>query len=184
LKLRDPFTERKPMPSGYLDHEVAQAPWMSGQAGDDPGAAGRALLMQFIDAGDADVGGGGGVDARGRGPHQCQPHSISPQQYQAHFGLVHLDLEPKHLTQERGGGRKIVHLQVGPTAQELSHRHMLLPPGPPASAHLRRYARFSAVRGPRSASRRTGILGLGGGVVTVVSLPVKAGASRLARHSR
>jgi hypothetical protein len=93
--------------AGHLDHEVAQAPWMVSEAGDDPRAAGRALLMQVINAGDADVGSGGGVDARGRRLHQRQPCRVAPQQHQTHRGLVYLDLEPKHLTQERGGGRKI-----------------------------------------------------------------------------
>jgi len=111
--------------AGHLDHEVPQAPWMVSEADDDRRAAGRALLMQFVDAGDADIGSGGGVDAGSRGPHQRQPHRVAPQQYQAHFGLVYLDLEPEHLTQERGSGRKIVNLQVGPAAQELSHRNML-----------------------------------------------------------
>jgi hypothetical protein len=98
---------------------------MVSEADDDRRAAGRALLMQFVDAGDADIGSGGGVDAGSRGPHQRQPHRVATQQYQAHFGLVYLDLEPEHLTQERGSGRKIVNLQVGPAAQELSHRNML-----------------------------------------------------------
>jgi hypothetical protein len=70
---------------------------MVGEAGDDWRAAGSALLMQFIDAGNADVGSGGGVNARGRGLDQRQPHRVAPHQYQAHSGLVHLDLEPKHL---------------------------------------------------------------------------------------
>ena len=117
------------MAAGYLDHEVAQAPWMVSEAGDDRRAAGRALLMQFTDAGDADVRSGGRVDAGGRGPHERQPHRIAPQQHEAHFGLVYLDLEPEHVTQERGSGRKIVNLQVGPAAQELSHRNMLRPRG-------------------------------------------------------
>jgi hypothetical protein len=43
----------------------------------------------------------------------------------AHCGLVYLDLEPEHVTQERGGGRKLVNLQIGPAAQELGHCHML-----------------------------------------------------------
>jgi hypothetical protein len=111
--------------AGHLDHEVAQAPWMVSEAGDDPRAAGRALLMQVINAGDADVGSGGGVDAGGRRQHQRQPRRVAPQQHQTHLGLVYLELEPKHLTQERGGGRKIVNLQIGPAAQELDHRHML-----------------------------------------------------------
>ena len=84
---------------------------MVSEAGDDPRAAGRALLMQVINAGDADVGSGGGVDAGGRRLHQRQPHRVAPQQHQTHPGLVYLDLEPKHLTKERGGGRKIVNLQ-------------------------------------------------------------------------
>jgi ABC-type uncharacterized transport system ATPase subunit len=49
-------------------------------------------------------------------PGAADRTSASPtasQQYQAHFGLVYLDLEPEHLTQERGSGRKIVNLQVG-----------------------------------------------------------------------
>ena len=44
-----------------------------------------------------------------------------------HAGLVYLDLEPEHVTQERGRGREIGHLQVGPAAQELGHGHMLWP---------------------------------------------------------
>lgn len=104
---------------------------MVSEAGDDPRAAGRALLMQVINAGDADVGSGGGVDAGGRRLHQRQPHRVAPQQHQTHLGLVYLDLEPKHLTQERGGGRKIVNLQIGAAAQELDHRHMLSAPGSP-----------------------------------------------------
>ena len=122
------------MAAGYLNHEVAQPPWMVSKADDDRRAAGRAPLMQFIDVGDADVGSGGGVDAGGRGPHQRKPHRVAPQQYQAHFGLVYLDLESEHLTQESGSGRKIVNLQVGPTAQELSHRNMLRPHWSPPSA--------------------------------------------------
>jgi hypothetical protein len=114
---------------------------MVGEAGDDARAAGRAPLMQVIDAGNADVGSGGGVDAGGRGLHQRQSHRVAPQQHQAHFGLVYLDLEPEHLTQERGGGRKIVNFQIGSAAQELGHRHMLWPPGSPTSADRRRYAR-------------------------------------------
>ena len=98
---------------------------MVSESGDDPRAAGRALLMQVIDAGDGDVGSGGGIDAGGRGLHQRQSHRVAPQQHQAHLGFVYLDLEPEHLTQERGGGRKIVNLEVGPTAQELGHRPML-----------------------------------------------------------
>ena len=108
-------------------------------AGDDPRAAGRALLMQVINAGDSDVGSGGGVDAGGRRLHQRQPHRVAPQQHQTHPGLVYLDLEPKHLTQERGGGRKIVNLQIGAAAQELDHRLMLGHPGRPS-------ARIAAVR--------------------------------------
>lgn len=99
------------------------------EAGDDRRATGRALLMQFTDAGDADVRSSGRVDVGARGPHQRQPHRVAPQQYQAHVGLVYLDLEPEHVTQERGSGRKIVNLQVGPAAQELSHRNMLRPRG-------------------------------------------------------
>ncbi len=113
------------MAAGHLDHEVAQAPWMVSEAGDDPRAVGRALLMQVINTGDADVGGGGGVDAGGRRLHQRQPHRVASQQHQTHPGLVYLDLESKHLTQERGGGRKIVNLQIGAAAQELDHRLML-----------------------------------------------------------
>src|ERR1700685_1406475 len=79
---------------------------MVSESGDDPRAAGRALLMQVIDAGDADVDSGGGVDAGGRGPHQRQFRRVAPQQHQAHRGFVYLDLEPEHLTQERGGGLK------------------------------------------------------------------------------
>ena len=101
---RDPFAERQPVAAGHLDHVVAQAPRMVSKGGDDPRAAGRALLMQGIDAVDADVGRGGGVDARGRGPHQRQSHLVAPQQHQAHAGLVHLDLEAEHLAQERGSG--------------------------------------------------------------------------------
>ena len=54
------------MAAGHLDYEVAQAPWMVSESGDDPRAAGRALLMQVIDAGDGDVGSGGGVDGGSR----------------------------------------------------------------------------------------------------------------------
>ena len=98
---------------------------MVGEAGDDPDAAGRAPLMQVIDAGDAEVGSGGGVDARGRGSHERQPHRVAPQHHQTHFGLVYLDLEPEHLTQERGRGRKIVNFEIRPAAQKFDHRHML-----------------------------------------------------------
>jgi hypothetical protein len=111
--------------AGDLDHEVAQAPWMVGEASDDPRAVGRAPLMQVIDAGDADVGSGGGVDAGGRRLYQRQSDRVALQQHQAHFGLVYLDLEPEHLTQELSGGRKIVNFQIGSAAQELGHRHML-----------------------------------------------------------
>ena len=98
---------------------------MISEAGDDPRATGRAQLMQVIDASDADVGGGGGIDPGGRGPHQRQPHRVAPQQHQAHSGLVYLDLEAEHVAQERGGGRKVFDLQIGPTTQELGHRPML-----------------------------------------------------------
>ena len=108
---------------------------MVGKAGDDPSAASRALLMQVINPGDADVGSGGGIDAGGRRPHQRQPHRIAPQQHQAHPGLVYLDLEPEHLTQEHYGRRKIVNLQIEPAAQELDHRHRLSPPGSPISSY-------------------------------------------------
>jgi len=82
---------------GDLDHEVAQPPGVVGEVGDDRRAAGGALPMEVVDAGDADVGGGGGVDAWGRGPHEREPDRVSPQQHQAHFRLVHLDLEPEHV---------------------------------------------------------------------------------------
>ncbi len=98
---------------------------MVSKAGDDPRAAGLALLMQVINAGDTDVGSGGGVDAGGRRLHQRQPHRVAPQQHQTHLGLVYLDLKPKHRTQERDGGRKIVNLQIGAAAKELDHRLML-----------------------------------------------------------
>jgi hypothetical protein len=111
--------------AGHLDHEVAQPPRVIGKAGDDPRAAGRALLVEVIDAGDVDVGSGGGVDAGGRRPDERQPRRVSPQQHQAHFRLVHLDLEPEHLAQERDRGRKVFNLQVGPAAQELGHRPMI-----------------------------------------------------------
>ena len=142
---------------------------MVSEAGDDPRAAGRALLMQVINAGDSDVGSGGGVDAGGRRLHQRQPHRVAPQQHQTHLGFVYLDLEPKHLTQERGGGRKIVNLQIGAAAQELDHRLMLWAPRSPISAHRRRSAltsgprgnftrptqnRYSAYFAPEQASRR------------------------------
>jgi hypothetical protein len=100
----------QPVAAGHFHHEVAQAPWMVSEAGDDAGAAGCTLLVQGIDPGDADVGCGGGVDARGRGPHQRQTHRVATQQQQAHFGLVYFDLEAEHLTQERGSGRKVVDL--------------------------------------------------------------------------
>ena len=125
---------------------------MVSETGDDPRAAGRALLMQVINAGDADVGSGGGVDAGGRRLHQRQPHGVAPQQHQTHLGLVYLDLEPKHLTQERGGGRKIVNLQIGATAQELDHGLMLWAPRSPISAQRRRSALTSGPRGPRAAA--------------------------------
>ena len=83
---------------------------MVSESGDNPRDAGHALLMQGIDAGDVDIGSGGGVDAGGRGLHEGQSHRAAPQQHQAHLWFVYLDLEPKHLTQERGGGRKIVNL--------------------------------------------------------------------------
>ena len=136
------------MAPGDLDHEVAQAPWMVSEAGDDPRTAGRALLMQVINVGDSDVGSGGGVDAGGRRLYQRQPHRVAPQQYQTHLGLVYLDLEPKHLTQERGGGREVVNLQVGAAAQELDHRLMLGAPGRPSarSAGLGNPAKPVAVR--------------------------------------
>jgi hypothetical protein len=91
------------------------------ETGDDPRAAGGALLVQVIDAGEAEVDSGGGVDARGRGPDKSQSHRIAPQQHQAHAWLVDLDLEPEHLAQERGSWRQVVNLQVGPAAQELGH---------------------------------------------------------------
>ena len=86
---------------------------MVGESGDDPRAAGRALLMQLVDAGDADVGSSGGVDAGGRGLDQRQSYRVALQQHQAHLGFLYLDREPEYLTQERGGGRKIVNLQIG-----------------------------------------------------------------------
>jgi hypothetical protein len=55
--------------AGQLDDEVAQAPRMVSEAGDDPHAVRRAPVVQVIDAGDADVGGGGGVDTGRRGAH-------------------------------------------------------------------------------------------------------------------
>ena len=114
---------------------------MVSEAGDDPRAAGRALLVQVINAGDADVGSGGGIDAGGRRLHQRQPYRVAPQQHQTHRGLFYLDLKPKHLTQERSDGRKIVNLQMGAAAQELDHRHMLWAPRSPISAHRRRSVR-------------------------------------------
>jgi hypothetical protein len=125
VKPCDPFAERQPVAAGHLDHEVAQAPWMVSESGDDPHVPGCALLMQVIDADDADVGSGGGVDPRGRGPHQRQTHRVTPQQHQAHLGFVDLHLEPEHITQEGGGGHKVLNLQVGPTTQEFGHRRML-----------------------------------------------------------
>ena len=86
------------MAAGHLDHEVAPAPWMVSEARDDPRAAGRAPIMQIINAGDSDVSSGGGVDAGSRRPHQRQPYRVTPHQYQTHLGLVYLDLEPEHLT--------------------------------------------------------------------------------------
>ena len=66
------------MTAGHLTHEVTQAPRMVGEADDDPRAAGRALLiMEVIDAGDADVSSGRGVDARDFGPHERQPCRVS-----------------------------------------------------------------------------------------------------------
>jgi hypothetical protein len=143
--------------AGHLDHEVPQAPWMVGEAGDDPRAVGRALLVQVIDAGDPDVGSGGRVDAGRRGLHQRQSDRVAPQQHQAHFGLVYLDLEPEHLTQERGRGRKIVNFQIRPTAQELGHRPMLWPPGSPSSSAHRRRSGANPPRWKRwSAACRSG----------------------------
>ena len=71
---------------------------------------------------------------------------VAPQQHQTHLGLVNLDLEPKHLTQERGGGCKIVNLQIGAAARELDHRLMLRAPRSPISAR-RRSALTSGPRG-------------------------------------
>jgi hypothetical protein len=121
----DPLAERQPVTAGHLDHEVAQAPGMVGQPSDDPRASGRAPFMQVIDAGDADIEGGGGVDAGAGRPDQRQPDRVAAQQHQAHLGLVHLDLEPERIAQERGSGRQISNFQVGPTAQELDHRRLL-----------------------------------------------------------
>lgn len=98
---------------------------MISEAGDDPRASGRALLMQVVDASDADVSGGGRIDPGGRGPHQRQPHRVAPQKHQAHSGLVYLDLEPEQVTQKRCGWRKIGNLQIGPATQELGHHLML-----------------------------------------------------------
>ena len=47
-RLCDSFAECQPVAAGYLDHEVAQAPWMVCKAGDDPRAVGGALLVQFV----------------------------------------------------------------------------------------------------------------------------------------
>ena len=121
----DPLAERQPVTAGHLDHEVAQAPGMVGQPSDDPRASGRAPFIQVIDVGDADIEGGGGIDAGTGRPDQRQPDRVATQQHQAHLGLVHLDLEPEHVAQERGSGRQISNFQVGPTAQELDHRRML-----------------------------------------------------------
>jgi hypothetical protein len=69
--------------TGHLDHKVAQAPRMVCQAGDDPRAACRALLMRVINAGDIEIGGGGGVDAgvadrTSASPTASQRSSIRP----------------------------------------------------------------------------------------------------------
>ena len=93
---------------------------MVGQARDNRGAAGHAPRMQVIHAGDADIGGG-----RGLMPGFADRTSASPtasrRSSNRHLRLVDFNLEPKQVTQERGGGRQFGHFQIGPAAQELGH---------------------------------------------------------------
>jgi len=80
--LSDPLAECQPVTAGHLHYKVAQAPWMIGQARDNRGAACRAPLMQVIHAGDTDIDGGRGVDARARRPDQRESHCVAAQQQQ------------------------------------------------------------------------------------------------------
>jgi len=111
----DPLAECEPVTTRRLDHKVAQTPWMVGQAGDDRRAAGDALIVQVINAGDTDVGSCGRIGAGIGRSHERQPHPVAMQQHQAHRGFVNLDLEAEYLAEECSGGREIVDLQIGAT---------------------------------------------------------------------
>ena len=88
---------------------------------------------------------------------------VAPQQHQTHLGLVNLDLEPRHLTQERGGGCKIVNLQIGPgssrtrspphaTGTQVAHQR-----APPFGTHFRPARNLTRLTQNRySASARSG----------------------------
>jgi hypothetical protein len=107
------LAEGKAVAARDLDDEVAQAPGVVGQRRDHRGAAALAVTIQVIDAGHADVGGGRLVHARAGRADEREADRVAAEEDQAHGLLFHLDGETKHITQERGGGSHLGHLEIG-----------------------------------------------------------------------
>jgi SAM-dependent methyltransferase len=108
-----------------------------GQRRDHGDAAALAVAIQVIDAGHADVGGGRLVHAGAGRADEREADRVAAEEDQAHGLLFHLDGETEHITQERGGGPQVGHLQIGSATQPLTHGCMLRAPAAPGGCLYR-----------------------------------------------
>lgn len=134
LGAADALAEGEAVAARDLDHEVAQAPGVVGQRRDHGGAAALAVAIQVLDAGHADIGGGRLVHAGAGRADEREADRVAAEQDQAHGLLLHLDGEAEHITQERGGGPQVGHLQIGSATQPVAHGCMLRAPAAPGSS--------------------------------------------------